>query len=88
MHQLKQMDQLGYADNFFSLINDRNMVVENMYGKFQCKLFKSNGDDTGNFCGTRPDFIAKKHQFKKSGRRLLHALTHANDGKRSIYDPK
>ena len=34
------MDQLAYADNFFSLVSDSNMVVhEGSY--FRCKLFKS-----------------------------------------------
>ena len=38
-----RMDQLGYADNFFRLMNDRNMVVEidekELAKGFQCKLF-------------------------------------------------
>ena len=65
-----QYDQLGYADNFFRLINDQNMFVSKEAGKFQCKLFKSGGEDTGNFCNTRPEFIPKKLQL---GRRLLVA---------------
>ena len=73
-----QLDQLGYADNFFKLINDQNMVVHKGKGKFQCKLYKSGGEDTSNFCNTREDFIAKEHKLGKKilpekggGRRLL-----------------
>ena len=70
------MDQLAYADNFFSLVSDWDMVVEDKKdpSRFRCKLFKSDAENTGNFCGTRTDFIAKKHQLKSKmvgGRRLL-----------------
>lgn len=65
------LDQLGYADNYFKLVVDDNMVVETEGSgdSFRCKLFTSVGEDIGNFCHDRKNVVAKEHKLQR--RRLL-----------------